>query len=104
MPIPSESDNVLGSIKEEELSNHPLAQRVFTIARNRGVELNDYSSLVKIIEQLDNEALADPKTIILLADLVERLMVWNRQIVTLKESKSRDQIGLSGIIEDDIEI
>lgn len=78
----------LGLDINKDLEEHPLAEKIFNLARDRGIELNNYESLKKIIDQIDSEKLSDPKSIIVLAEIIERLINLNNIYVAYDKSQS----------------
>ena len=61
-------------VDQEILAENPIAQKVFMLAQDHGIKLNNYKALAKIIDGLDNESLTDAKSIIIIAELIERLI------------------------------
>lgn len=70
---------------DKDLEEHPIAQKIFNIAQSNGVKLNDINSLIKIIEQVDSDKLSDPKAIIMLVSVVEKLILINKIFLNNKK-------------------
>lgn len=68
-------------VSRDVLAENPIAQRVFTLAEEKGIKLNNYDALARIIDNLDNESLTDTKSIIIIAEIVERLITLNNMYI-----------------------
>lgn len=81
-------NDFIGIDLQKNLEDHPLAEKIFNLARDRGVELKDYESLKKIINQIDSDKVSDPKSIIVLAELIERLINLNNIYIAYNDMQS----------------
>lgn len=73
-------DNYIKDLRSD-LKDHPLAEKVFDYANSKGIIIEDFSTLIKIVEQLDNENLSDPKTIIIASEIIQSLLKLNRAYI-----------------------
>lgn len=69
--------------------SHPLAAQVARIARERGLDPDAYAALPEILEQVQDDGV-DPRTIIVTADLVERLSRFDKALGMLAEGLSEE--------------
>ena len=75
-------ENDIPEVNTEVLSDNPIAQKVFTLAEEKGIKFNNYEALARIIDNLDNENLTDSKSIIIIAEIVERLITLNNMYIS----------------------
>ena len=80
----------LGLDFSKNLQDHPLAEKIYNLAKDRGIDLRDYDSLKRIIDQVDTDQLSDPKAVIVIAELIERLINLNNIYIAYNESHSDD--------------
>ncbi len=64
----------------EGISNHPLYQSVIRIAAQNNIDLTNVGSVATVLEKLDNSDVADPRSLLLLSLILERLVEHNEYL------------------------
>lgn len=61
------------------LEGHPLAEDVRRVARERGLDISSYRALPAILDQV-GDARLDSRTILVMADMAERLLRFDQAL------------------------
>lgn len=78
-----------------ETESHPLLDKVLALARDKGLEWRSRERLEEILQQIDQRHF-DPRTLLMLGDLVDRLLAFDAQLAQQeKEGRASDRLDLS---------
>lgn len=72
------------------ITQHPLYEQIIQISRERGIDLSDHKMLPMILNQVDDSGI-DNKTIIALADIVERIVRFDRALSIMEDRKDQQK-------------
>ena len=67
-----------------ETENHPLLDKVLALAREKGVARRSQETLEEILQQIDGRQF-NPRTLLLLGDLADRLLAFDGQLAAQDE-------------------
>ena len=76
--------------------NHPLAEKVLALAREKGIDIQSYEGMRNLLLQLGHDKL-DPRSLLILSELVEHFSRYDKMIEAESSESKEGEVSGSGL-------